>query len=52
MTLNRYAPAAPQNFVAGKTGTTSVNAEWTANRERDVVGYKVYRQQAGGSVRR
>lgn len=49
MKLNRSAPAQPQGFVAGKNGS-SVDSEWRANRERDIVGYTVYRQQAGGSV--
>lgn len=44
MTLNRFAPLQPQNFVAGKNGTT-VDAEWIANTERDIAGYTVYRQK-------
>jgi hypothetical protein len=44
MKLNRRLPVAPEGFVAGKNGT-SVDAEWRANRERDVAGYTVYRQK-------
>lgn len=44
MKLNRSTPAAPRNFVAGRNGST-VDSEWLANRERDIVGYRVYRQQ-------
>jgi hypothetical protein len=40
--LNRYAPQAPTGLVAGRNGST-VEAEWNANPERDIVGYAVYR---------
>jgi prepilin-type N-terminal cleavage/methylation domain-containing protein len=42
--LNRYAPAAPTNFAAGYD-SGDVSTEWLPNRERDVIGYTVYRQQ-------
>jgi type II secretory pathway pseudopilin PulG len=47
--LNRFLPAAPQNFTAGRNGAV-VEARWSASRERDVVGYRVYRQQSGSPV--
>jgi prepilin-type N-terminal cleavage/methylation domain-containing protein len=40
--LNRYAPQAPTGLVAGRNGA-AVEAEWNANPERDIVGYRVYR---------
>jgi prepilin-type N-terminal cleavage/methylation domain-containing protein len=40
--LNRYAPQAPTGLVAGRNGS-AVEAEWNANPERDIVGYRVYR---------
>lgn len=49
--LNRFAPVAPGNFAAGVNGT-KVDTEWSANPERDIVGYRVYKQGAsGGPVR-
>jgi hypothetical protein len=49
--LNRFVPVAPENFVAGVNGT-KVDAEWSANSERDIVGYRVYKQGPfGGTVR-
>jgi len=50
--LNRYAPLAPTNFAAGYSDGT-VSSEWLANKERDIVGYTVKRQQTAptsGSV--
>lgn len=47
--LNRFAPAAPENFVAGVNGT-KVDTEWSANPERDIVGYHLYKQDATGSA--
>jgi prepilin-type N-terminal cleavage/methylation domain-containing protein len=46
--VNRYAPLAPTGFNAGRNGSV-VEAEWTANRERDIIGYRVYRSLNGGS---
>lgn len=43
--LNRNAPLAPANFVAGlNPADSSVDSEWLANTEHDIVGYHVYRQ--------
>ena len=52
--LNRRIPFAPSNFViAGTTnasGTvTSVKASWVAPPDRDVTGFKVYRQSSAGT---
>lgn len=44
--VNRFLPAAPENFLAGRNRTV-VEAEWSASNERDVVGYRVYRQAGG-----
>ncbi len=46
ITLNRYEPAAPRGFAAGRNGAI-VDMEWLSNRERDVLGYRVYRQVSG-----
>jgi hypothetical protein len=42
VTLNRFAPAAPAGLAVGWNGTV-VEAEWLANKERDIVGYRLYR---------
>lgn len=42
--LNRYTPSAPTGFNAGRNGSV-VEAEWAANAERDIVGYRVYRRE-------
>jgi hypothetical protein len=47
--LNRFVPRAPENFVAGVNGTR-VDTEWSANPERDIVGYYVYKQGSSGSA--
>jgi prepilin-type N-terminal cleavage/methylation domain-containing protein len=44
--VNRFLPAAPENFVAGRNDSL-VEAEWSASRERDVVRYRVYRGSGG-----
>ena len=49
VTLNRYPPSAPEDFVAGRNGSV-VEAEWTPNAERDVIGYRVYREAQLGAV--
>ena len=46
--VNRYVPAAPQYMVAARNGEV-VEASWGASPERDVIGYRVYRQVAGGA---
>ena len=45
--VNRYAPLQPTGFNAGRNGTV-VEAEWAANKELDVIGYKLYRSENGG----
>lgn len=47
--LNRFLPAAPEGFRAGRNGD-HVEAEWSASPERDVVGYRVYRQGSGSAT--
>lgn len=45
-TINRQAPAAPGNFVAGWDPLdSSVDSEWIAPTDGDIIGYHVYRQQ-------
>lgn len=41
--LNRYAPIGPDNMRAAWRDTV-VEATWSASRERDVIGYRVYRE--------
>ena len=41
--LNRRVPYKVLNFSGGRNGT-SVEFEWSPNRERDIEGYQVYRQ--------
>jgi Tfp pilus assembly protein PilV len=46
MVINRYAPARPTGFVAGRNplwGSGFVEFDWQANGERDILGYRVYR---------
>ncbi|MCP9490066.1 MAG: prepilin-type N-terminal cleavage/methylation domain-containing protein [Solirubrobacteraceae bacterium MAG38_C4-C5] len=40
--VNRRQPKAPAGFVAGRN-SDAVEFEWTANQERDIEGYRVYR---------
>lgn len=47
--VNRYAPAPPQHTVAARNGEV-VETSWAASPERDVIGYRVYRQLAGGAA--
>lgn len=42
--LNRFAPRKPIRVTGGRTKFGTVEIEWTANSERDVVGYQVFRQ--------
>ena len=46
--VNRFVPSAPEDFNVGRTDA-GVEAQWTASPDRDVVGYRVYRQGAGGN---
>jgi prepilin-type N-terminal cleavage/methylation domain-containing protein len=43
ITLNRRQPYKPQQVTGGRTSFGTVEIEWTANTERDIVGYEVYR---------
>jgi prepilin-type N-terminal cleavage/methylation domain-containing protein len=45
--LNRREPFAPQQVTGGRTNFGTVEIEWTANRERDIIGYQVVRVTAG-----
>jgi prepilin-type N-terminal cleavage/methylation domain-containing protein len=45
VTLNRFVPLIPTGLAAGRNGSV-VEAEWLANRERDVVGYRLFRDGA------
>ena len=44
--INRFAPTAPLNMVAARNDGV-VETQWSASRERDVIGYRVYRQGTG-----
>jgi prepilin-type N-terminal cleavage/methylation domain-containing protein len=46
--LNRRAPYAPTRFEAGRNGS-AVDFEWSANAERDIKGYRVYRDPLVGA---
>ena len=41
--LNRRQPFAPQQVTGGRTNFGTVEIEWNANKERDIVGYQVVR---------
>ena len=45
--VNRFAPSAPLNMIAARNDGV-VEAQWSASRERDVIGYRVYREGAAG----
>jgi prepilin-type N-terminal cleavage/methylation domain-containing protein len=47
--VNRVAPAAPQNMLAARNNGI-VETTWSATPERDVIGYRVYRQAQGGAA--
>jgi len=44
---DRFAPAAPRGLVAVQEGT-SIRLFWDPNAERDLRGYRVYRQRVDG----
>jgi prepilin-type N-terminal cleavage/methylation domain-containing protein len=46
ITLNRRQPFKPQQVSGGRTNFGTVEIEWTANAERDIIGYEVYRAGA------
>jgi len=55
LTLNRRVPYAPTRFAGGRNtsgsgGTNAVDFEWAPNKERDIVGYRVYRVPTVGSA--
>lgn len=47
--INRYTPQAPENMTAARNNGV-VETTWSASRERDVIGYRVYRQPNGGAA--
>jgi prepilin-type N-terminal cleavage/methylation domain-containing protein len=47
--INRYVPQAPENMAAARNNGL-VETTWSASRERDVIGYRVYRQANGGTA--
>ncbi len=48
VTLNRRKPYAVRDLDAGRNGSV-IDIEWRANPERDIEGYRVYRQPLLGS---
>ena len=55
LTVNRRVPYAPAQFAGGRNpggsgGTNSVDFEWAPNKERDIVGYRVYRVPTLGAA--
>jgi Tfp pilus assembly protein PilV len=52
VTLNRYPPRKVLRLAGGRVtvgGSTFVELEWSANTERDIVGYRVYRRPSSGA---
>jgi prepilin-type N-terminal cleavage/methylation domain-containing protein len=49
ITLNRYLPRKPLDVAGGRNGHGSVDIEWSANTERDIIGYEVERTDATGT---
>jgi type II secretory pathway pseudopilin PulG len=43
VTLNRFTPHKPQKVAGGRTTWGTVEIEWDANTERDIIGYDVRR---------
>jgi prepilin-type N-terminal cleavage/methylation domain-containing protein len=43
VTLNRHDPRPPSKVVGGRTKFGTVEIEWSANTERDIIGYEVRR---------
>jgi len=48
--LNRRKPFAPRRVTGGRTIFATVEIEWDANSERDIVGYEVRRLDAAGAT--
>jgi prepilin-type N-terminal cleavage/methylation domain-containing protein len=49
--LNRREPIAPADVTAGRNGSGDrVDVRWTPNPECDIVGYRVYRSSASGTL--
>jgi len=46
--VDTFPPASPSGLTA-IAGTNYIALSWEANKEADVVGYKVWRQEAGGT---
>jgi type II secretory pathway pseudopilin PulG len=49
ITLNRYLPRKPGHVAGGRNGLGSVDIEWAANTERDIIGYEVERTDAAST---
>ncbi|QEC49382.1 hypothetical protein FSW04_18600 [Baekduia soli] len=49
MALNRRIPFAPTGFSLTGAGTGSVTGTWNAPPDRDIVGYRMYRQNSSGT---
>lgn len=49
VTLNRRQPYAPTGFAGGRNGTR-VDFEWAPSKERDLLGYRVYRAPSEGGA--
>ena len=48
--LNRFPPKPPKQVAGGRTKFGTVEIEWTANSERDIIGYQVFRVGAASPV--
>lgn len=48
--LNRRKPFPPPQVAGGRSKFGTVEIEWTANSERDIIGYKVFRVSPGPLV--
>jgi type II secretory pathway pseudopilin PulG len=50
VTLNRFLPRKPNQLAGGRTIFNTVELEWAANTERDIVGYEVERTNDGATI--
>jgi hypothetical protein len=48
ITLNRYLARKPRDVAGGWNGAGSIDIEWSANTERDIIGYEVERTDQNG----